>query len=99
MMEAKKKMCIIFTGVFAALAVGLVSAALSTNFWVESRPIRAVPDRIIASARNVSGVYDPNKFKGEVHFGLFYGTKVLNYGFGEQGRETEIIGKNHYHFV
>ncbi|XP_064630683.1 clarin-2-like isoform X1 [Lineus longissimus] len=91
MMQKKKKLCLVLTGFIAALAVGLVSAALATNFWVESKPVREVPQQIIDSAKNVSGVYDTNKFKGEVHFGLFYGSKVLNYGFGESGRETEII--------
>ena len=80
------------TFLMCAAAVGLLSAALGTDYWAVVQPIRDVPKHIVDQAKNVSQDLG-TKFSGNINFGLFHGSKVLDYGLGTQGREQEIWGK------
>ncbi|KAH9389679.1 hypothetical protein TYRP_007226 [Tyrophagus putrescentiae] len=59
--------------------------------WVVARPIRSIAfnasSYLFAEDRSTQDEL-PRKFRGEIHFGLFQGTKVLNYGLGDR---TTII--------
>ncbi|XP_074642006.1 clarin-1-like [Tubulanus polymorphus] len=89
-MDKRKRCCIFIVFVIAVLAAGLIIAALATTFWIEAYPYRNINETIKLEAVKVSGKYDKDKFQGTMHFGLFYGKKQLNYGFGSEGREKEM---------
>ena len=91
-MRKKQRVVFLVTFSLATLAVGLLSAALGTDFWVVARPIRLVDESTKGQARNVTGGDLNTKFQGLVHFGLFRGQKELDHGLGV--RKEEIIGEN-----
>ncbi|XP_018786675.1 PREDICTED: uncharacterized protein LOC108967600 [Bactrocera latifrons] len=65
---------LVFSTFFGScIAIGLLLVSLTTNHWV-----RAYPKRL-----------NSTDSKGDINFGLFYGNKDLNYGFGV--RTTPII--------
>jgi len=48
------------------LVVGLLVAALTTEYWIQATPRR----------------HNSPESKGQINFGLFGGSKDLNYGYG-----------------
>ncbi|XP_053213266.1 clarin-2-like [Panonychus citri] len=83
-MERTKRIAAFITFFICIIALALLTGSLTTNKWITSKPERIrlnnVPDHI----RNQSVQSDERKFKGDIHFGLFHGTKILNYGFGDR---------------
>jgi len=66
---------LIFSTFFGScIAIGLLLVSLTTNHWVRAYPRR----------RNSTDS------KGEVNFGLFYGNKDLNYGFGTRSHPITV---------
>lgn len=65
---------LVFTTFFGScIIIGLLVAALTTEYWIE------------AHAKNHK---DPPNAEGKVRFGLFSGTKQLNYGYGWRHNTT-----------
>ena len=77
---------------FCACAVAMLAASLGTDYWIIAYPLRNVSQSAIDSAKNITGGGIGTKFQGQVNFGLFHGTKVLDYGFSTVGREEDIWG-------
>ena len=90
-MDSKKRTLFTLTFVLGLLGVGMLVASLATDYWLESRPVRNVDDDTLAVAINVTGGDLDTKFTGYIHFGLFHGSKSLDYGFGP--RHSEISGE------
>ena len=88
MLDTRSKIFIIGSILLNLASVCFLSASLGTDWWVNSLPERQDP-------RDVLGYLPVNdtgtRFRGQVHFGLFRGTKILNEGLGE--REVTIWGK------
>jgi len=68
-----------FCGLRAAL-----SASLATQKWISAKPVRM--SFINGSDLPEDPALDRSdrKFRGDINFGLFQGTKTLNYGFGDR---------------
>ncbi|KAG8171415.1 hypothetical protein JTE90_023061 [Oedothorax gibbosus] len=64
--------------------LALLSAAFATQKWIVAKPVKIGLPESISNA--TAG--DDTKFRGELYFGLFEGSKTLNYGFGD--RKTQI---------
>ncbi|XP_054708622.1 clarin-3-like [Uloborus diversus] len=64
--------------------LALLSASFATQQWIVAKPLKVGLPPSISNA--TAG--DSNKFRGELHFGLFEGSKTLNHGFGD--RKTHI---------
>ncbi|XP_074597481.1 clarin-2 [Brevipalpus obovatus] len=82
-MERTKKVFTFMTFIICLIALALLLASLATHKWVISKPERIkfqnapdIRDQVIDS--------DGRKFKGDIYFGLFHGTKILNYGLGDR---------------
>ncbi|XP_034116491.1 uncharacterized protein LOC117576066 [Drosophila albomicans] len=66
---------LVFSTFFGScLAIGLLLVSVTTNHWV-----RAYPRRI-----------NSTEAKGDVNFGLFYGSQYLNLGIGERCHPLEV---------
>ncbi|KAM8704845.1 hypothetical protein ACLKA7_009324 [Drosophila subpalustris] len=66
---------LVFSTFFGScLAIGLLLVSVTTNHW-----IRAYPKRI-----------NSTEAKGDVNFGLFYGSQYLNVGVGERCHPMEV---------
>ncbi|XP_073819500.1 uncharacterized protein [Musca autumnalis] len=66
---------LIFSTFFGScIAIGLILGSLTTDSWVRATPKRG----------------NSSESAGEVNFGLFYGSKVLNSGFGERITPVEV---------
>ncbi|CAH1784644.1 unnamed protein product [Owenia fusiformis] len=85
----KKKVYIFVTMIISFVAVGLISAALATEYWIVAWPERDVNQTTKDLARNISG--DGTKFNGNVHLGLFTGQKRIDYGFGERTSDVQVL--------
>ncbi|GFY77574.1 uncharacterized protein TNIN_300851 [Trichonephila inaurata madagascariensis] len=64
--------------------LALLSAAFATQRWIVAKPMKT---GLPASISNATAG-DSTKFRGELYFGLFEGSKTLNYGFGD--RKSQI---------
>ncbi|XP_015916501.1 clarin-3 [Parasteatoda tepidariorum] len=78
--------------------LALISASLATQKWIVAKPVKVGLPPSISNA--TAG--DHTKFRGDLHFGLFEGSKTLNHGFGD--RKTHIwvqqeMGKNPQLFI
>ncbi|XP_022663692.1 clarin-3-like isoform X4 [Varroa destructor] len=83
-MDARARFLTFLTFLISCLAICLLSASLLTHNWLVAK-VRMVRDTTIDSVfLEQEGVHpvDNDKFHGTVQFGLFYGKKVLNYGYG-----------------
>lgn len=76
-MEVWKRGLIFVTFFLCCLGVALLTGAMGTKYWLESEPVR----ELHLNATSPTGY---------IHFGLFSGTKELNYGIGV--RRAEIWG-------
>uniref|UniRef100_A0A1A9Z9J2 MARVEL domain-containing protein n=1 Tax=Glossina pallidipes TaxID=7398 RepID=A0A1A9Z9J2_GLOPL len=66
---------LVFSTFFGSiLAIGLLLVSLTTNSWVKAYPKRT----------------NAPQSKGEVSYGLFYGTKDLNPGFGVRSHSVDV---------
>lgn len=91
-MERNKRIFTFLTFFICTGCLALLSASLATQRWIIGKPVRL--SFINATGLNSSAISEDQnrKFRGEIHFGLFQGTKVLNYGFGD--RLSNIICKD-----
>lgn len=85
-MEQSKRIFTFLTFIICCLILTLLVASLATQSWLIAKPIRL---NLLNSTGNLKN--DPNKFRGEIYFGLFQCTRILNYGFGD--RITNIWSK------
>lgn len=88
-MEKKKRFLYLLTFLLSMIAVGLVAAALGTDYWIVARPVRVVGENIIGGAKNVTGGELKTKFQGYINFGLFRGYKELDHGLGVRKGEIK----------
>jgi hypothetical protein len=75
MVSFRQRSVIFFTFLLCCLALALLAGGLGTRYW------------IVAEAERASN----NKSSGFIHFGLFEGTRRLNYGFGERPYPMNIM--------
>lgn len=95
-MEQQKRIYIFMTFFICTACLALLTISLATHRWITARPIRTVafnntsilPYLESNEKDERTEMELPKKFRGIVHFGLFQGTKVLNYGLGDR---TTII--------
>ena len=92
-MEQRKRTLIFFTFFTCTACLTLLTASLATHKWIVAHPLRSIAfnTSIFPLPNDDSNNDDfemPKKFRGEIYFGLFQGTKVLNYGLGDR---TAII--------
>lgn len=67
--------------------LALLSASFATQKWIVAKPVKV---GLSPSISNVTAE-DSTKFRGELNFGLFEGSKTLNHGFGD--RKSHIWGE------
>ena len=89
----KKRQVFLVTFFLGFAGIGLLVTALCTDYWLESNPVRLVDEDTLNAAVNVTDEESNTKFTGYIHFGLFRGSKTLDYGFGQ--RRYDIFGKKH----
>lgn len=91
-MEQRKRILIFLTFFVCTACLALLTASLATHKWVVAHPLRPLAlnssSFLFSPDRGGQDNELPRKFRGEVYFGLFQGTKVLNYGLGDR---TTII--------
>ena len=75
MVSLRQRSVIFFTFLLACLALALLAGGLGTRYWIVAQAVRQ-------SNTNSSGF---------IHFGLFEGTRKLDYGFGERTRPMDIV--------
>ncbi|XP_019635328.1 PREDICTED: clarin-3-like isoform X1 [Branchiostoma belcheri] len=73
---------LLLTAAVAACGIGLLSAGLATNYWLQARVFRDISSVI----RNGSD------FAGSMHVGLFSGCKMFNYAFGLREKCFSVTG-------
>jgi len=87
MMEQRKRVLTFLTFFVCTACLAFLTASLATQKWIIAKPVR-IAFLNSSSLENVSFIDDDHddsgKFKGEIYFGLFQGTKILNYGFGDR---------------
>ena len=100
-MEQRKRIVIFLTFFTCTASLALLTASLATHKWIVARPYRAINSSLLLDAdeqRDSGGEHstrrEPKKFRGEIYFGLFQGTKVLNYGLGDR---TAVIWRKCLH--
>ena len=76
-MNFKKRSFIFVTFFVSCLAIALLAAALGTQHWVQAECVR-------------EGEFKNNS-KGLINFGLFEGSRYLNYGFGERHYTMKML--------
>ena len=81
-MERTKRVLTFFSFILCLISFGLLTASLATHEWIVSKPFRIGFQSI--SIKNDTHLIEDRKFKGDIYFGLFHGTKILNYGFGDR---------------
>lgn len=79
-MEQSKRIFTFLTFIICCLCLTLLVASLATQSWLTAKPVRF--NLLNSTGNNLKN--DPNKFRGEVYFGLFQATRILNYGFGDR---------------
>jgi len=96
MMEQRKRVLTFLTFFVCTACLAFLTASLATQKWIIAKPVRIA----FLNSTSVENVryfdsdhdgdnddhdeHDSGKFKGEIYFGLFQGTKILNYGFGDR---------------
>ena len=81
-MEQRKRVFTFLTFFVCTACLAFLTASLATNNWVVAKPVR---NTLLPLNESLSESEDEfGKFRGEIHFGLFQGSKVLNYGFGDR---------------
>lgn len=79
-MEQTKRVFTFITFFVCTAALIFLTASLATHKWLIAKPIRIT----FLNATNFEDSDNDTKFRGEIYFGLFQGTKILNYGFGDR---------------
>ena len=95
-MEQRKRILIFLTFFVCTACLALLTASLATHKWVVAHPIRFIAlnsSHLFNDDHNREDKEMPRKFRGEIYFGLFQGTKVLNYGLGDR---TTIIWREYF---
>lgn len=93
-MERTKRIFTFLTFFVCTACLASLTASLATHKWLTSRLVR------MTLMNGTSELLDDDgsgKFRGQVYFGLFQGTKILNYGFGD--RVSQIWRKYHCQFA
>lgn len=62
----------------------MLYSRLATHKWLTARPVRLAVLNGTAAAAELPDDVAAGKFRGTISLGLFQGTKVLNYGFGDR---------------
>ncbi|XP_054167216.1 clarin-3-like [Oppia nitens] len=85
-MEQRKRVLTFLTFFICTACLAFLTASLATHKWIVAKPVRIALINTSLTINETIGDPDDNsgKFRGEIYFGLFYGTKVLNYGFGNR---------------
>lgn len=84
-MEQRKRVFTFFTFFVCTACLAFLTASLATHKWIIAKPVRiAFLNNTIHYNNSMSDNDDSGKFRGDIYFGLFQGTKVLNYGFGDR---------------
>lgn len=94
-MEQRKRVLTFLTFFVCTACLAFLTASLATQQWIIAKPVRIAFLNSSSLESNVAFIddeHDTGKFKGEIYFGLFQGTKILNYGFGD--RITSIWSKS-----
>ena len=86
-MEQRKRVFTFLTFFVCTACLAFLTASLATHKWIVAKPVRSTQFLNTSLTFNESlsdSDHDSGKFRGEIHFGLFQGTKLLNYGFGDR---------------
>jgi hypothetical protein len=88
-MEQRKRVFTFLTFFVCTACLAFLTASLATHKWIIAKPVRfAFINTTISNSSSLMEDDDNDnhfgKFRGEIYFGLFQGTKVLNYGFGDR---------------
>ena len=75
MVSFRQRSVIFLTFLLALLALALLAGGLGTQYWV------------VAQAE----IQANNKSTGFIHFGLFEGTRRLDFGYGERNKPMDIL--------
>ncbi|GAB1600513.1 clarin-2-like isoform X1 [Argonauta hians] len=79
-MEKKKRPYVGFTLLLVSVGVFLLMMALGTDYWVSVQPKLLIEEVISSNTR---------RYGGYIHYGLFRGAMLLNYGLGD--RVSDIL--------
>lgn len=95
-MEQRKRVITFVTFFVCTVCLIFLTASLASHKWIVSKPVRINFLNATNADNHTVNEDDKDddetgKFRGEIYFGLFQGTKVLNYGFGD--RTTPIWSK------
>ena len=85
-MEQQKRVFTFLTFFVCTVCLAFLTASLATHKWIIAKPVRIT---FLNSSNLENSSFEDeddenNKFRGEIYFGLFQGTKILNYGFGDR---------------
>ncbi|KAI1305962.1 hypothetical protein HDE_01104 [Halotydeus destructor] len=80
--ERTKRIFTFLTFFVCTACLVCLTASLATHNWLTARPIRLTT--INGSSQLLDDDDGTGKFRGTINLGLFQGTKVLNYGFGDR---------------
>lgn len=90
-MERRKRIITFITFLICTCCLALLTASLTTHKWIIVNPVRLsfINGSIIElnqhhNNNNSKDFSSESKFRGTIYFGLFQGTKILNYGFGDR---------------
>jgi len=84
-MEQRKRVTTFLTFFVCTACLAFLTASLATHKWIIAKPVRiALLNNATHLDNNTFDDDETGKFRGEIYFGLFQGTKVLNYGFGDR---------------
>lgn len=88
-MERRKRVFTFITFFVCIISLGMLAASLASHKWIVAKPFRTLTmphggGDVTNLANTSSQSENSNKFKGSIYFGLFHGTKILNYGLGDR---------------
>lgn len=85
----RQKVLVSLTIFFSFVAVGLIVASFATDNWITANAVTKNITHDNSSINQDDGT--SKKFSANITFGLFRGSKIINYGFG--AREQLLDGK------
>lgn len=80
-MERTKRIFTFLTFFVCTACLAALTASLATHKWLVARPVRLT---VLNGSSELLDDDGSGKFRGQISFGLFQGTRVLNYGFGDR---------------
>jgi hypothetical protein len=91
-MERTKRIFTFLTFFVCTACLAALSASLATNKWVSALPVRVslINGSDLQATDRAPRDRSDRKFRGEISFGLFQGSKTLNYGFGDRNSQLWI---------